>query len=459
MSKKNDYNNIFLKGETAKKLYKTVENAPIYDYHCHLSPKEIFEDKVFNNIGEMWLAGDHYKWRLMRAFGVDEVYITGSADWFEKFEKYANVISLAAGNPLYHWSHMELRTFFGIDTNLSLTTAKEIWEKANAVIKENQLSPRKLIAMSRVEYIATTDDVIDTLEFHSLIKKDESFKTVVAPSFRTDNLLLIRRNNYKDYINKLSMIDKIEIKDIAGFKEAIIKRLDYFCLIGCKFSDVGIEIFPNSVGSKEEANEVFLKALNGEQISDVQFNSFLGYMYCFLGGEYKKRNMVMQWHLAVKRNANSKMFSELGADCGGDCTGDIIKSETLARMLDAINQNSGLPKTIIYTLNPSMYYSMATVAGSFRNVIMGAAWWFCDHKRGIEEQIRINAEIGHLATFLGMLTDSRSFLSYTRHDYFRRILCSIIGGFIDDGEFFGDEEAQKIVEAISFLNIKNIIGE
>jgi glucuronate isomerase len=450
---------VFLQNATAQRLYQNISNMPIIDYHCHISPKEIYEDKIFDNIGKMLLSGDHYKWRLMRAFGISEEYITGNMPWKEKFIKYSEAISTAVGNPLYHWTHMELIKYFGISTPLNQETAQEIWDKANAVIIQKQLSPRKLIKMSNVEFIATTDDIIDTLEFHKKIKSVITFNTIVTPTFRTDNLLLIKRAGYLDYINKLALASGVVITEFKGFIEAIQNRLDYFCEAGCKFSDLGIEYFPNCIGTEEQAGTVFSKALNNQEISDEEYHSFLGLMYSFLAGEYKQRNIAMQLHLAVKRNANSKMYVELGADCGGDCTGDIIEGKNIIKILDAVNTKTGLPKTIIYTLNPTMYYSILTIAGSFNNVVLGASWWYCDHRRGIEELLNAYAETGHLNAFLGMLTDSRSFLSYARHDYFRRILCSYVGNVVEKGEFADDAYAEKLLKAICYNNIRKIIGE
>jgi len=446
-----------LKSEYGKKLYtQAVKDLPIIDYHCHLSPKEIYEDKTFDNIGEMWLSGDHYKWRLMREFGIDEEYITGKASWRDKFQKYAQTIALAGGNPLYHWTQMELYKYFGIETQLNGRTAQEIWEKANAIINKQHLSPRKLIVMSNVQYIATTDDITDDLLYHKKIREDKSFKVTVVPSFRTDNLFLIYRPYYADYIKKLSLVSGIEINDINTFKSAIVNRLDFFTQNGCKFSDVGIEYFPDCISSQDEVSCVFLKILTGNKVDKKEYMGFLGYMYMFLAKEYKKRKIVMQWHLAVKRNANTAMFEKLGVDCGGDCMGDVIPGENIIRMLDKIN-SAGLPKTILYSLNPVMCPSLSTIAGSYRDVLCGAAWWFCDHKRGIIQQIQNISETGHIATFLGMLTDSRSFLSYARHDYFRRIMCDVIGQWVEDGEFSHNEDTIELAKRICYTNIKTLI--
>lgn len=450
--------NYLIESEYGKKLYQSICNVPIMDYHCHLSPKDIYEDQPYDNIGEMWLAGDHYKWRLMRAFGVDEQYITGDASWREKFQKYAETIAMAAGNPLYHWTHMELSNYFGVDQPLNGESAEDIWNQANQVIVQCRLSPRKLIAMSQVEYIATTDDVTDTLEYHRKIREDATFTVTVAPSFRTDNLLLIGREGYRQYIDKLSKVSGIRVDSLDSFQEAVCRRLDFFVDNGCRFTDVGIEYFPDRVGEKAQAAAAFEKAISGQAVSDEEYHSFLGYCYVFLAAEYQKRGLVMQWHLAVKRNANTALFTQKGADFGGDCIGDVIKGEHIVRVLDAIHSNSGLPLTILYTLNPSMAPMLSSIAGSFPHVICGAAWWFCDHKRGIEEQLNIIAETGHIGTFLGMLTDSRSFLSYARHEYFRRILCNVVGRWVDRGEYPEGRYAEMLVRAISYDNIRKIAG-
>lgn len=450
--------NYMLSNKAAEKLYSAVKDMPIADYHCHLSPKEIFEDKEFDNIGEMWLAGDHYKWRLMRLAGIDEKYITGDASYKEKFISYAKALQFAAGNPLYHWSHMELSMYFGIDEFLNEESAEGIWEKANSFIKENKLSPRKLINQSNVTYIATTDDIIDDLKYHEKIAEDKSFEVTVAPSFRTDNLLLIKREGYLDYIKTLSEISGIEIDSITALKSAVIDRLDYFVDHGCKFSDVGIPTFPDAIADDVSADKVFKKVLNGEEITDSEYKAFLGNMYLFLGVQYQKRNIVMQMHLAVQRNANSKLFKALGGDSGIDCIGNTISVNNIILILDAINSEKELPETILYTLNPSLASTLAVVAGSFRKVRCGAAWWFCDHKRGIIDEINVIAETMNLGSFLGMLTDSRSFLSYARHDYFRRIFCSVLGEWVEIGEY--DKAAAEILaKAVCFNNIDNLIKE
>lgn len=440
---------------SAVKLYNEIKNYPIYDYHCHLSAKEITEDKTFDNIGQLWLGGDHYKWRLMRAAGIDEGLITGQANWHDKFTAYAKVISKAAGNPLYHWSQMELDKYFNIDTPLSEETAEQIWTQANAVIQNRQLSPGKLIKMSNVKYIATTDDVVDSLEYHEKLKDVSGFDTVVAPSMRFDKLLLINRPDYKEYIKSLSEQTNVKITNLDQLQLAVLDKFRYFCNHSCKFADIGIPFFPDTIDDEKAAARAFENALEGKPATRSDYSAFLRKMFLFIGKECKKNNIVLQLHLAVLRNTNTKLFNRLGADCGADCIGDVIEGGKITSLLDAMNSNNGLPFVILYTLNPSMTAQLAAISGCFPNVRLGAAWWFADHKRGIREVINTIAEIGYIDGFLGMLTDSRSFLSYARHDYFRRILADILAGWAQSLEFSGN--TTEIAEDICYKNIKNLI--
>mgnify|MGYP003288618363 CR=1 FL=1 len=447
-----------LHGETAKALYDSVRRLPIIDYHCHLSPQEICEDKPFDNIGQMWLAGDHYKWRLMRAAGIDERYITGDADWHEKFLHYAAALEFAAGNPLYHWSHMELSQFFGIDEPLTAATAEDIYRRANACIRERGLSPRKLMRDARVETVCTTDDVTDDLSWHRRISAAATFPVRVLPSFRTDNLLLMRRADYPAYILRLSAVAGMQVKDLATLKTAVENRLLFFVQHGCCFTDVGIPFFPTAVADEEKANATFCALLQGKTVTDDEYLALLGHLYVFLGRLYRENGLVMQWHLAVTRNANTALFTRCGADCGADCVGDMLCGGDLIAMLDALQQNDALPQTILYSLNDANAAQIASIAGAFPGVRCGAAWWFCDHKRGIRREMEIIAENGTLGAFLGMLTDSRSFLSYARHDYFRRILCTVLGEWADAGEYPFDS-AKKLARKIAYDNIRQLMEE
>lgn len=444
--------------EVAGSIYNSVRDLPIIDYHCHLSPREIFEDKQFTNIGDIWLGADHYKWRLMRTAGIEEKYITGNASVKEKFIKYCCALEYAAGHPLYHWSHMELSQFFGIDLAITSDNAEKIWNIANEYIAANNLSPRKLISLANVETICTTDDIIDDLSWHKKLSGDTSFNTRVIPSFRTDNLLLVRRDNYSDYINQLSEISNIKIDSLNALKAAVSSRLDYFCKYGCRCADIGMPFFPNRVADDAEADDAFRSILEGNDITDSEYMGFIGNMYLFINSLYKEKDLISQWHLAVVRNCNSLLWEKLGADCGVDCVGNAVDGDALIYMLDAINKNSGLPKTVIYSLNESNIAQIASIAAAFPNVKCGAAWWFCDHKRGIENEIKVISENACLGEFYGMLTDSRSFLSYARHDYFRRILCSILGEWVAKGEY-DSNCAVKLAKKICYENIKKDVGE
>lgn len=446
-----------LKSRFASKLYAEVKDLPIIDYHCHLSPKEIYDDLPFTDIGEMWLGGDHYKWRLMRAVGVDERYITGDATSWEKFYQFAKVLGSAYGNPIRDWCAMELSFFFGIDTPLNEGSAKEIWDRANKVILTQKLSPRKLIQMANVEYIATTDDMCDGLDFHDLLAGQAKLKAKVVPSFRVDNLILARDKNYKQYIDKLSSVSCILVEDIASLEEAVTKRLNYFVARGCKFADVGVEGFPKSIANRQDADSAFKKLIAGECVSDSEYDGFLGYLYAFLAKIYAEKGVVMQLHLAVTRNCNTLMYNSIGKDSGFDCVGDMLEVKYIKNLLDALNSEGALPKTIIYTLNPTMYYPLTTMCGAFGNkVVMGISWWFCDHKRGMYETLQTVSELSHISSLVGMLTDSRSFLSYTRHDYYRRIVCDFLGSCMSDENDIG---AVEVAKALCYGNAKKLVEE
>lgn len=445
-----------LGSKRAEEIYAAVKDLPIIDYHCHLSPKEIYEDKPFSDIGEIWLAGDHYKWRLMRGYGVGEKYITGNASWAEKFDKFAEAVGYALGNPVKDWVAAELMFFFGITTPLNKDTAEEVREKANAVIKEKGISPRKLIESANVEYIATTDDPCDSLEWHDKIAKEGALKAKVAPTFRVDNLVSVEKADYNQYINKLEKASAIKIACLGDFEKAVENRLDFFVSRGCRFSDIGVAGFPKSVAEKKEAEDIFGRIVAGKEAAADEISALKGYLYVFLAAQYKKRGITMQMHLAVTRNSNSAMFAECGADSGFDCVGDAIDTVTLTRVIDTMNKNGGLPETIIYTLNPSMYYTLITMIGAFRGVHLGVSWWFCDHKRGMRETFDRLSELGHICSLVGMLTDSRSFLSYTRHDYYRQCLCD----FLADNSSERDGDAPvEVAKKLCYYNAKKLLED
>ncbi len=439
---------------TAAHLYEAVKDLPIYDYHCHLSPKEIYEDLPAADLTSLWLAGDHYKWRLMRQSGIEERYITGDASPIEKLTAYAEAIQYAAGNPLYLWTKMELSAYFGIEDQLTPDNAADIYARAGEAIRTRGLSPRKLIEMSNVELIATTDDPADSLEWHRKIAADPTLTCKVIPSFRPDKLLLCRAEGYPIYIEKLSASADIAITDYDSLLIAVERRLDAFVEMGCRVTDLGIPAFPLTAGTKEEAARAFAKAIVGQPVDDAEFDAFLGYTLIRLSKLYARRGLLSQLHLAVQRNVNPSLLATVGVDAGGDCMDDPISASALARLLAAMEAEDALPATVLYTLNPAMLDAMVTVAGSFRGVQVGAAWWFMDHTGGIRRVMQSIAEMGQLSSFYGMLTDSRSFLSYTRHDYFRRILCTFIGQMVEDGEFAA-EAALPLAKKICGENIRN----
>ena len=393
-----------LKNETAKKLYhEYAKDMPIIDYHCHLSPEMIAEDYRFKNAYDLFLGGDHYKWRQMRTMGIDEEYITGSADDYEKWVCFAKTMPYLIGNPLYHWTHLELKRYFDIDTILSEDTAKEIWDKVNEKLNGEGFSCRELIRKSNVEVVCTTDNPYDTLEYHKQLK---DFETKVIPAFRPD---------------------------LDNIKNDITERMDYFHENGCRLSDHAIDKMDDDIIEK----------------------------LIFLGEEYAKRGWAWQLHIGALRNNNTRMFEKLGPDTGFDSINDFEIAEGLSKILNELDKKDCLPKTILYCLNPKDNYVLGTMLGNFQKgptrgkIQFGSGWWFNDNKDGMETQLKALANLGCLGTFVGMLTDSRSFVSYTRHEYFRRILCNLIGEWVENGEYPNDEKALKnIIEGICYKNAR-----
>lgn len=464
-----------LETDVAKKLYEVCEKLPVIDYHCHLSPQEIAENKQYQNLTEIWLGGDHYKWRQMRAYGIQERFITGDASAYEKFEKWAETIEHLIGNPLHHWTHLELQRYFGIYEPLTLKTAPAIWEKANAMLQTEELSVRGIFKKFNIHAVGTTDDPVDSLEWHRKIADGSApigkISTKVVPSFRPDRALDIANKDFNQYIKKLSEVSGINISSVEDVSAALENRLDYFIEHGCVASDHGMSMPPCTNASVNELNEIFRKGMEGSSITTGEVSAYQTYLYVQLGKMYAEKNIAMQYHMNAIRDNNSRMMKALGPNTGFDAVHDMPMSSNLAGLLDLIESNGGLPKTIVYSLNPSDYYPMATVMACFQNTSiqnrnpvkgqmqLGSAWWFCDHRDGMEEQLRILAAEGMLSTFIGMLTDSRSFLSYPRHEYFRRILCNLIGKWVENGEYPEDWDSLKeIVSAISFDNAKNYFG-
>lgn len=459
-----------LYNDTAVKLYeKYAKEMPIFDFHCHLSPKDIYEDRQFKNLTEVWLVdghfGDHYKWRLMRGFGISEDYITGKKDDFEKFKKWAEVLPYTIGNPIYHWAHMELKKYFNIDKCLSPATAKEIYDNANEQLKT--LTTRKLIEMNNVNIICTTDDPTDSLEYHLKLIDDvknnkTNFKTKMLPAFRPDNGINIEKDTFNDWVKKLSIASNIEIKDLDTYEKAITNRMDFFKSVGCILSDHALDEVLYKDTTKEEVNDILIKKLNNKSLSKDEIAAFKGYIVLFLGKEYKKRNWVQQYHISALRNNSSKMMKILGPDTGFDSINDTNFIQNLAIIMNKLDEENNLPKTILYSLNTKDYETLATLANCFNEenikskVQLGAAWWFNDQLEGMTKQIKTLANMGLIANFVGMLTDSRSLLSYPRHDYFRRLLCNYFGELIEKGEYPNDLElVGQIVKNICYNNAIN----
>ena len=442
-----------LSTETAKRLYHDyAADMPIIDYHCHLDPREIYEDRQFENITQLWLGGDHYKWRLRRSAGVEEKYITGDATDREKFQKWAETIGLAVGNPLYHWSHLELRNYFGYTGVLNGDTAEEVWELCGEKLKG--LSARRLIEGSKVKALCTTDDPADTLEWHKKIAEDKSFGVKVLPSFRPDKALGVEKADYLDYLIRLG-----EITSFAQLVEVLKERLAFFVENGCRVSDHGMDAVSFAPAAADEAEAIFRKRLSGELPTAQEQKQFKTALLLELGREYHRRGVVMQLHFGVIRDNSRRVFRALGPDAGVDSIGDAPSIKELAAFLGALDDTDELPKTILYSLNPNDNAALVTVMGAFQTseaagkLQHGSAWWFNDHKAGMLEQLTTLAADGYLSGFVGMLTDSRSFLSYARHEYFRRILCELLGSWVENGEYPNDEKALKlIVEGICYKN-------
>ena len=449
-----------LQTETAKKLFhETAAVMPVLDYHCHINPQEIYEDRKFDNIAQVWLGGDHYKWRQMRSNGIDEKYITGDASDWEKFEAYAKTLDKAIGNPLYHWSHLELQRFFDYHGVLSSKTAKEVWEMANAKLQGEGMSVRDLIRKANVTLICTTDDPIDDLKWHKLIKEDETFEVQVLPAWRPDKACNINKPDFNEYVNKLAAVSGVEINTFEDLKAAIKNRMDFFAANGCSVSDHGLDYVVFQPASAEEIEAIFAKKRSGAELTEKEVAAFKTAFMQFVAKEYKERSWVMQLHYGCKRDNNTRMFEKLGPDTGYDCISNYAPGAQLTDFLNSVEMNGGLPKTILYSLNPGDDELIGTVLGCFQNsdavgkIQQGSAWWFNDNKSGMEKQMTSLANLGLLGNFVGMLTDSRSFLSYPRHEYFRRILCNLIGNWVENGEYPADYDLLvPMVKGISYNN-------
>jgi len=450
--------NFLLSNESSVRLYhEYAKQMPIFDYHCHLIPQEIADNKREPSITSAWLYGDHYKWRQMRSNGYDEK----EGDDFQRFLNYADTVAHAIGNPLYHWSHLELQRFFGIDTPLSPKTAREIYDEANRKLKEDpDLDAYGIFRKFNVYAVGTTDDPADSLEFHADIRKAGKTPTKVIPSFRPDKAMNIDAAGFNEYIDRLANASEVKISTPADVLSALSKRLDWFIQNGCLATDHAIVVPPYAPASDAKVSEIFLKARAGKPVSAEEAEIYRSFILMSLAEEYAKRGIVMQLHMQSSRNNNSRGFKALGPDTGYDAVTDREIAHNLSRFMDTLDSRNALPKTIIYTLNPKDYYPIGTLMGCFQRDVpgkiqMGSAWWFCDHIDGMTEQMKVLGNLGLLSRFVGMLTDSRSFLSYPRHEYFRRILCNMLGTWIEDGEIPADFDlVGGMVQDISFNNAK-----
>ncbi len=466
-----------LTNDTAKHLYHDyARSLPLADYHCHLSPKEIYEDRRFNNIVEVWLGGknsdgsyfgDHYKWRMMRSHGIDEVYITGDQDPYERFVKLAEALEMAIGNPMYHWCHLELQQFFGVYEPLTVESAPRIWEHCNKLLREDpDMTARGLIRKANVAFIGTTDDPIDTLEWHEKLAADPTMTAIVGPSYRPDKAVNIHKGGWAEYMTQLAKsVGKESLATMQEVLDALVERLEFFAQRGCKASDHGLDYVPFVDYTVEQADAVYRKALRGEKLTAEEIEGYQTVILLTLGKAYHRLGIAMQLHYSCLRNNNRRIFETMGPDTGVDAIAQNTCGGAIAQLLSALDYEGKCPKTILYSLNPADNAQLGTLIGCFQDssipgkIQHGSAWWFNDTKSGMEEQMKSLANLGLLGNFVGMLTDSRSFLSYARHDYFRRILCNLIGTWVENGEYPNiDASLKKIVESISFYNAKRYFG-
>ena len=434
---------VLLRSEAAKTLYAEVKDLPIVDYHCHLNEKEIQADRGFDDLGELWLGGDHYKWRAMRMCGVDEAYVTGSASFADKYAKYAEIFPRLAGNPLYYWTQLELALIFGIHAPLGPDTAEEIRTAANEKLAGVKVSD--LLRQFKVEYIATTDDPVSPLAAHG-----QYGDTRVSPTFRPDRMIGLDEGA----LSELAAAAGTETDTLAGLKAALTARLDYFVANGCRISDHGMDWLPTEDCGEAVAAQLY--ARRGELTAEEKWTLSSHLLY-FVAALYAKRGLVMQLHFATYRNVNTAMFGRVGRDAGFDIMRGEVDTDRLVVFLDTLNKNGNLPKTVLYTLNPACVPALCTLSGAFPNVRIGAAWWFNDTVEGIRRQIKLAAEYTALGTSLGMLTDSRSFASYARFDFFRRILADVVGEWVEQGEY-AMSHAKKLMYDVCYGNVKEFLG-
>ena len=457
--------------ETARHLYHDyVEDLPLVDYHCHLNPREIYEDRRFGNLAEVWLgglqadgsyAGDHYKWRLLRSNGVDESYITGTQDPYDRFLKFVETLEMAIGNPMYHWCHLELKQFFGVNEPLTTESAERIWNHCNELLRNDpDMTARGLIRKANVAFIGTTDDPIDSLEWHEKIAADETITAKVTPSYRPDKAVNIHKEGFLAYMSQLAAsVGKDDLATMQEVCDALVERLEYFHARGCKISDHGLDYVPFQDYTMEQADAVYQKARRGEKLTAEEIEGYQTVILLCLGRAYHRLGIAMQLHYSCLRNTNERMFRKLGPDTGYDAIAQNTCGGNVAQLLSALDMTEQCPKTILYSLNPADNQQLGTLLAPFQTgslpgkIQHGSAWWFNDTKSGMEDQMKSLANLGLLGNFVGMLTDSRSFLSYARHDYFRRIMCNLVGTWVENGEYPNiDASLKKIVQGIGCKN-------
>ena len=455
------HRDFLLKTPTAQKLYhEYAEKMPIIDYHCHIDPRDIYEDKRYDTITQVWLGGDHYKWRAMRSCGVAEHYITGNATDAEKFQKWAETMPNLIGNPLYHWTHLELQRYFDIQQPLNGENAMEIYEKCNAVLGRPDMTARGIIRKSNVKLLCTTDDPVDDLHWHEAMAVDETMPAIVLPAFRPDKAMRADKPGFAAYIARLEAVCGYSIENMADMRRALADRIEYFAQRGCCVADHGLDFCFCVEATEDQLDDIFARAKAGQIISHREQLAYHTALLISTGKEYAKRDWVNQFHFGCLRDNSQKLYRALGPDTGFDCINDQPNAQGLAALLNRLQEEDGLGKTIVYSLNPSDNAAIGTIIGAFQTdspipgrIQQGSAWWFNDHKSGMEAQMTSLMSLGAFGTFNGMLTDSRSFLSYTRHEYFRRILCNLVGQMVEDGEYPADwAQLGRLIENISYYN-------
>lgn len=457
-----------LETATARTLYhEYAKDLPIVDYHCHLPPRDIADNRQFRNMTDIWLAGDHYKWRAMRTCGVDEKYITGDASDWEKFKAWAGTVPKTLRNPLYHWTHLELKRPFGIsDRLLNGTTAQSIWDECNEKLALPEFSARGIIQQMNVQVICTTDDPTDSLEFHQKIQQDSTFKTKVYPTFRPDKAMMVENSeDFRRWVSALASVSDIDIRTFSDFLEALRNRHDFFATLGCRLSDHGLEEFYPEEYTRNEIHKIFGKAVRGASLATGEVRKFKSAMLYEFGLMDHEKGWVQQFHIGALRNNNTRMYKKLGPDTGFDSIGDFEMARPMAKFFDRLDKDNKLTKTILYNLNPRDNELFATMIGNFQDgslpgkMQFGSAWWFLDQKDGIERQLEALSNMGCLSQFVGMVTDSRSFLSFPRHEYFRRVLCNMIGSEVERGILPDDMELiGTLVRDVCYRNAVRYFG-